>query len=75
MDLFRKFFLYFLEVKPVEPQSSSKFHDSVEDEYRMRIPKNAKPLIEPLNIKRKTGLSGKVLLSIPTVEEVSRLYL
>ena len=36
----------------------------------MRIPKNAKPFFEPLNIKRKAGLNGKLILTIPTVEEV-----
>lgn len=41
----------------------------------MRIPKNAKPLLTPLNIKRKTTSSGKVLLSIPTVEEVCKLVI
>ncbi|EUB54872.1 hypothetical protein ECG_07710 [Echinococcus granulosus] len=45
------------------------FHDKVEDEYKMRMPKNAKPLLEPLNIQRKSGINGKVILSIPTVEE------
>ena len=36
----------------------------------MRMPKNAKPLLEPLNIKRKLGHGGKIILTIPTVEEV-----
>lgn len=56
------------------PQQSTKsqkgFSDKVEDEYKMRIPKNAKPLLQPLNIQRKTGLNGKVILTIPTVEDV-----
>lgn len=46
------------------------FHDKVEEEYKMRMPKNAKPFLEPLNIQRKSGLNGKVILTIPTVEEV-----
>ncbi|VDO05808.1 unnamed protein product [Rodentolepis nana] len=49
----------------------SDFQDKVEDEYKMRIPKNVKPIIQPLNIQRKTGLNGKVILSIPTVEDLN----
>ncbi|KAL5105975.1 Proline-rich protein PRCC [Taenia crassiceps] len=47
------------------------FHDKVEDEYKMRMPKNAKPFLEPLNIERKSGVNGKVILTIPTVEELN----
>nr|CDS25560.1 Mitotic checkpoint protein PRCC C terminal [Hymenolepis microstoma] len=48
----------------------SDFQDKVEDEYKMRMPRNAKPILQPLNLKRKTGLNGKVILSIPTVEDL-----
>uniref|UniRef100_A0A5K3FI40 RRP7 domain-containing protein n=1 Tax=Mesocestoides corti TaxID=53468 RepID=A0A5K3FI40_MESCO len=51
-------------------KTSSNFSDTVEEEYKMRIPKNAKPLLEPLNISRKSALNGKVILTIPTTEEL-----
>ncbi|VDK39795.1 unnamed protein product [Taenia asiatica] len=47
------------------------FHDKVEDEYKMRMPKNAKPFLEPLNIQRKSGTNGRVILTIPTMEELN----
>lgn len=61
-------------IKGNKPESQNPtnvdFHDKVEDEYKMRIPKNAKPLLQPLAIQRKTGLNGKVILTVPTLEDV-----
>ncbi|VDM34193.1 unnamed protein product [Hydatigera taeniaeformis] len=47
------------------------FQDKVEEEYKMRMPKNAKPFLEPLNIQKKAGVNGKVILTIPTIEELN----
>ncbi|KAM7534574.1 hypothetical protein Aperf_G00000108982 [Anoplocephala perfoliata] len=54
-----------------QTSKSLDFHDKVEDEYKMRMPKNAKPLLQPLAIQRKTGLNGKVIPSIPTLEDLN----
>uniref|UniRef100_A0A183TCY0 MFS domain-containing protein n=1 Tax=Schistocephalus solidus TaxID=70667 RepID=A0A183TCY0_SCHSO len=58
-----------LSQKIVPSNSSAQFTDSVEAEYKMRIPKNAKPLLKPLNIEKRTSKSGKILITIPTLEE------
>ncbi|BHF84189.1 hypothetical protein SprV_0902733900 [Sparganum proliferum] len=59
-----------LSQKVVSPNASGQFMDSVEAEYKMRIPRNAKPLLKPLNIEKRTSKSGKVLITIPTLEEL-----
>ncbi|VDK83774.1 unnamed protein product [Dibothriocephalus latus] len=59
-----------LSQKPVPPNSSAQFTDAVEAEYKMRIPKNAKPLLKPLNIEKRTSKSGKVLITIQSLEEL-----
>uniref|UniRef100_A0A0X3P919 General transcription factor II-I repeat domain-containing protein 2 n=1 Tax=Schistocephalus solidus TaxID=70667 RepID=A0A0X3P919_SCHSO len=59
-----------LSQKTVPSNPSAQFTDSVEAEYKMRIPKNAKPLLKPLNIEKRTSKSGKILITIPTLEEL-----
>lgn len=60
--------------KPQPSKTLSDFQDKVEDEYKMRIPMNAKPFLQPLNIQHKIGVNGKVILSIPTVEDVCSYF-
>ncbi|VDL64009.1 unnamed protein product [Hymenolepis diminuta] len=57
--------------KPQPSKTLSDFQDKVEDVYKMRMPKNAKPFLQPLNIQHKVGVNGKVILSIPMVEDLN----
>ncbi|KAM3187168.1 hypothetical protein ACTXT7_002822 [Hymenolepis weldensis] len=57
--------------KPQPSKALSDFQDKVEDEYKMRMPMSAKPFLQPLNIQHKVGVNGKVILSIPMVENLN----